>query len=394
MRYTILLVDNRQPVVSAFSEIVWGEDYALEICSSAPEAVSYIKEQPVHLVFLANQLADLDGIQLMHLIQQLPATSRLPLVMISDEQDYRKRIAQMLEGIDDYFMFPFEPLELLSRIQILLQEVYNPSVLQRRSAKGFSGNLVEMNLLDLLQTLELARKTGTIHLQRNLLEAQVFVQDGLVYDAKWVSLSGEDALFRLFTWTEGHFFVEFRPIERERKINISSQDLIFRGLKILEEWELIRAEFPTLSMVPQLTRALAAKDLKSDWQPIVPLIDGTKSLRYILEASALSEIQTLTVIRQMQHMGLIREAFPDLETELLLKSETEPSPKFDVDVNHLNRVLNHFYLEIIGKKQPNERIKRIYPQFESTLQGQEAERIQAAVPLDRIELQYLKRKLL
>ncbi len=394
MEYTILLIDNRPANIESFGKIKWGEEFSVEMCSSGKKGIAFLKEHPVHLVFIANLLPDMDINRFMDFKNQIERAEQIPVVVLSDEQDYKERIQHMLEGVDDYFFIPFVPEELETRARILLSEAYNIDNLVKQSAKGFSGNLSDMILLDLLQTLELGRKTGIINLQKNLKEALVFVQDGLVYDAELDSKFGEKALFSLFSWTDGHFFVEFRPIERERQIQLSPQELTARGKEILEEWDKIRSQFSNLNIKPQINKDFLENGIKPEWKQIVPLLDGSKSIKRILEYSPLSEVQTLSYIHQMQNQGFIRITLPDLEMDILSELRESSAGEYQIDSEKLNQTINSFIDGFMGKKKPDGRIKYIDPQSESGSTNDKNKKIPTKIMFEPVELQYIKQKLL
>lgn len=389
MEYKILLVDTRQSVLDSFNRIEWGDEFSINTCSSGQEAFSYLNEQFVHLIYIADQLADMDAVQFIHRKKQNSKIELIPIIVLSEEPDYKTRIQQMDEGADDYIFIPFDPQELRTKARIMLREIFNIAGFTQKTAKGFSGNLNEMNLLDLLQTLELGRKSGVIHLQRDSDEAFVYVQDGMVFDAEENAKFGEETLFRLFTWTEGRFHVEFQPVERERKIQLSSQELTVRGMKILEEWQTIRSEFPNLEMVPQFQRDIQLAEMKEDWKKIISIIDGSKSLKQILKSSLLSETETLTIIRDLQIQEYIQESSQDLEEELLILGDTGFNGKYQVDSDKLKKTINSFIETFVGKRQSKESNFNTNDRFSS-----KHDKLSSKIIFDKIELQYIKRKLL
>ncbi|HDL19484.1 MAG TPA: response regulator [Bacteroidetes bacterium] len=394
MDYTILLIDSRQEVIDIFNTIDWGEEFSVEVCASGQEGLSYLKEQPVHLIYLANQLSDMESEEFLVKKGQIHGSEKVPVIILSDEPNYKIRIQQMMEGTDDYFILPFNPRELEVRARILLREIYSITSIRRSAAKGFSGDLAEMNLLDLLQTLELGRKTGVVHLQRNLYEAKVHIVDGLVYDAEWDNQVGEEALFRLFTWTEGYFSVTFEPVNRDRQIRISAPELTMRGLKILEEWEKLRNDFPNFNMVPQMEQSFEEDDVKPDWHKIVSLIDGIRNLQRIIELSPVDEMQTLTFIRQMHIQGYLSENLLELEEELNLTSGMLPEQQSAIGADKLQGSINAYMEGFLGKRNAGEMMNYPDAKYQSGGTNGERGKIRPAPQFDKVELQYIKRKLL
>jgi len=393
MNYKLLLVDTRQEIIDSFGGIEWSDEFSLEICSSGQEAISYLKQHPAHLIFIANKLADMDGTQFVHHKNHIADAEQIPVFVLSDEENYKTRIQQILEGIDDYMLVPFDPNELETRARIILKEKYQVSKLQERSSKGFSGNLNEMNLLDLIQSLELGKKTGTIRLHRGMKEARIYIQDGLVFDAESDSKIGENALFDLFTWTEGYFFTEFAPINRERKIQISSEELIIRGMKILEEWETIQNEVPGLFAVPKMKTDIKDEDFGSAWDQIIKHIDGIKSLKRIIGYSPLNEIQILTQIVRMQEKGIleleVQEEFKEIDSEDFIFNDDS-----SIGEEKVKQSINFYVDGLLRKQKPNKQIEYLDSIDGSAQSDKNGEKIKSELIFDKVELQYIKRKLL
>jgi len=76
-------------------------------------------------------------------------------------------------GADDYITKPFDKAELLARIKVSLRRT-------ERYLKGertVEGNLSDISLTELLQTIELGNKTATITLPD--LDGEIVIEEGL-----------------------------------------------------------------------------------------------------------------------------------------------------------------------------------------------------------------------
>src|SRR4029079_17347946 len=77
--------------------------------------------------------------------------------------------------------------------------------------------------------------------------AAVYFRDGRVIGGEAGSLQGEDAVYRLLTWSEGEFEVVFRTVRRREVITMSSQALLVDGMRRLDEWAALLAALPPLT---------------------------------------------------------------------------------------------------------------------------------------------------
>ena len=216
----------------------------------------------------------------------------------------------------------------------------------------------------------------------------------MVYDAETDSKLGEEALFGLFCWTDGRFFVEFQPIERNRQIQLSAQEITVKGLKIYEEWKAVNSQFSNLNIIPQINKDFQENEIKPEWKQIVSLIDGSKSIKRILEFSPLSEIQTLSYILQMKNQGFIQVAMPDLMIDILSEPGNDSYDEYQIDSERLQQTINSFIDGFVGKKKPVERIKHLNPQLEFAATNGQNSKIVTKTLFEQVELQYIKQKLL
>ena len=77
-----------------------------------------LKDNPPDIVILDVMLPDIDGFTLCRKIREF---SRVPIVMLTARGDVMDRIVGLDSGADDYLPKPFEPRELLARIQAVLR---------------------------------------------------------------------------------------------------------------------------------------------------------------------------------------------------------------------------------------------------------------------------------
>jgi hypothetical protein len=122
------------------------------------------------------------------------------------------------------------------------------------------GSLSDMSVADLVQTLEMGKKSGALHVKsRRGLEAVCYFKDGRILDCELGGkVAGENAFYRLLNWQEGEFAIEFKPIEREERIPVSTQGLLMEGMRRIDEWGRIVEQLPSLDRVFEIDPAALA----------------------------------------------------------------------------------------------------------------------------------------
>ncbi|HLY72477.1 MAG TPA: response regulator, partial [Planctomycetota bacterium] len=80
--------------------------------------------------------------------------------------------------------------------------------LQPPPSAGLVGSLETMPIADLIQVLNICRKTGLLRLSRGTDLASLYFDDGEIRHATVGDQAGEDAFFRLMAWTDAAFAFE------------------------------------------------------------------------------------------------------------------------------------------------------------------------------------------
>jgi hypothetical protein len=97
------------------------------------------------------------------------------------------------------------------------------------------GNLSQMNVIDLMQSLEMGRKSCQLKLNNEGEKCEVFFVEGQVKHATYGSLSGDEAVFKVLRWTGGNFELNFEGKTDQETTKLNTQGLLMEGLRLLDE---------------------------------------------------------------------------------------------------------------------------------------------------------------
>ncbi len=112
----------------------------------------------------------------------------------------------------------------------------------------------------------------------------------------YMRLQIEEAVYYLFTWTSGTFNFEagVRPEREDFLVRISPEALLLEGARRVDEWSLIEKKIPSFDLifsVDQQHIAQSTPTLSAEQQRLLPLIDGTRDVRQLIEESGLVEFE-------------------------------------------------------------------------------------------------------
>lgn len=237
---------------------------------------------------------------------------------------------------------------------------------------ALKGNLRDFSTTQLLNLINLARKTGLLVVESKNGSAQVFFREGkLIYaayggqDGRLTSMlvrSGKltpaqankineqpearnnrelgalliqsghltqndivasvkayvlDVVYRLFSWTEGTFRFEssqLPPEDRTIQVRVDLENVIMEGSRRIKEIERLREELPDLDVALRFTDRPDARlrniNLSVDEWRVVSFINPKNSIRQIAQASNMSEFQIRKIVYGMLQAGLVEVVTP------------------------------------------------------------------------------------
>lgn len=127
---------------------------------------------------------------------------------------------------------------------------------------------------------------------------------------KQIRLQIEEAVYFLFTWTQGtfNFEADIRPEEQDFLVLINPESLLLEGARRVDEWSLIEKKIPSFDIVFDIDlRRLdeSAAKLTQEQQVLLPLIDGRRDVFAIIEDSGLVEFQVGKALYGLSTAGFL-----------------------------------------------------------------------------------------
>lgn len=114
----ILLIDDDQRLGDLLSEYFQPFKMHLDHAVCPSEGLSKLKSVEFDLIILDIMLPEMDGFELCKAIRK---SSDIPIIMLTARGEVTDRIVGIEIGADDYLPKPFEPRELVVRIQNILK---------------------------------------------------------------------------------------------------------------------------------------------------------------------------------------------------------------------------------------------------------------------------------
>src|SRR5512145_2170816 len=118
LRKTLLIIDDDERLCSLLATYLSRHGYELLSATNGATGLRLIKDRNPRLVILDLMLPGRDGFEICRDIRK---QSRIPVIMLTARGDITDRVVGLELGADDYLPKPFEPRELVARIQSILR---------------------------------------------------------------------------------------------------------------------------------------------------------------------------------------------------------------------------------------------------------------------------------
>jgi DNA-binding NarL/FixJ family response regulator len=167
----VLVVDD-DPVVVELVQFALADAGHASCCAfSGVEAISLVACDPISAAVLDVNLPDRSGYEVCREIRRIYGTG-LPIVFISgDRKEAYDRVGGLLLGADDYLVKPFDPRELVMRLDTLIRRaraVPGERPLTPRELEVLTLLAEGMTQTEIADRLEITSKTVATHIERIL----------------------------------------------------------------------------------------------------------------------------------------------------------------------------------------------------------------------------------
>ncbi len=111
--YNILVCDDDKEIVNAIAIYLSKEGYNILKAYNGKEALKLIANNEIHLIILDIMMPEMDG---MEVANEVRKTQSIPILMLSAKSEDYDKVAGLNNGADDYVTKPFNPIELIARV--------------------------------------------------------------------------------------------------------------------------------------------------------------------------------------------------------------------------------------------------------------------------------------
>ena len=130
--YNILVVDDDKEIVGAIEIYLKKEGYNIIKAYNGNEALEKVKENEIHLIILDIMMPEKDGLET---LEELRKDKSIPVILLSAKSEDYDKIGGLNQGADDYITKPFNPLELIARVNSQIRRYVSLGAMEKKDNK-------------------------------------------------------------------------------------------------------------------------------------------------------------------------------------------------------------------------------------------------------------------
>ncbi|MCI8333420.1 MAG: response regulator transcription factor [Lachnospiraceae bacterium] len=116
----ILVVDDEKPICDLIDINLSAAGYDCKTVQDGLAAIELIEREDFDLILLDIMLPGADGFDIMEYIRPL----KVPVIFITAKNNVRDKIKGLKLGAEDYLVKPFDVLELMARVEVVLRRYH------------------------------------------------------------------------------------------------------------------------------------------------------------------------------------------------------------------------------------------------------------------------------
>lgn len=188
----ILVVDDEPDALEVLEFNLKNAGYDVTTADDGDTALKKARQQLPDLILLDLMLPEVDGLEVCKLLRRDPATSAIPIIMVTAKAAEIDRVVGLELGADDYVTKPFSPRELILRVRNLLKrrtdtEDEKPQKMQfgdlvidiPRHLVSVSGSRIDLTATEFKLLIVLSQRRGRVQSRETLLR-DVWEYDNLI----------------------------------------------------------------------------------------------------------------------------------------------------------------------------------------------------------------------
>jgi CheY-like chemotaxis protein len=221
----VLVVDDEETLTWSMTKTLDKDKgrYELIITNKGTDALQVLGKTPIDVVVTDIRMPDINGLDLLSWIREKYPSTKVIIMTAYGSPEVQKEATR--RGSYYYIEKPFEISDLRTLILRALEE----------KRGGFVGQVVDLQLIDIIQMACLGRLTMSLAISKGDEEGLIYFKNGEIAHAEAGDLEGKDALYTILEWNEGRFNSQMGISAPKETINERWEHLLLEGMRKRDE---------------------------------------------------------------------------------------------------------------------------------------------------------------
>ncbi|MBO4699752.1 response regulator [bacterium] len=260
----ILVVDSDEQVASILSVKLKHSGFEAATTGDSSDALSIIPQFKPDIIVSEMIFPKMSGIDFMKRVKMNPGMMHIPFVFLSSSRDVENKILALDMGAAAVLAKPLFINDLLENIKRILgdYELKNSSVAEDDAP---AGDISDISVLNILSIMLENQSSGEVEFSSSSdKKGVIFCDCGNVVRAETSDSENRDGmeeLYKILSWSDGTFSVNYGDINVERNICIPQKKIIEKAAGWFREYSQILHSLPPVDTIVYLDFAKFVENL-------------------------------------------------------------------------------------------------------------------------------------
>lgn len=309
----ILIVDDDKSMLALLENGLQKGGYETIKAESGDAAIEILKSFTPELIIADVMMPGMNGYELCRKIRA-SGFNEIPFIFCSSLGKPNERIRGLWIGADDYVVKPVNLVELLLKVEKLIEKSDKFRRLAEKAKSDgsndiMSGNIQSIKPPELLQILTLI---GLPHLRFHLERAdgtkgELFIEKNMLLHASFGACEGMKALCRIVSSKEGRYSVDSKKWEQPPKMKGHIEEMLFEAAVQNDEFNLLYGQLKESGSSLKIAQPPDVSNFTSSPHAatVIEIAGRESDLDRTIESSPLPDIETVKVIMEAIATGAV-----------------------------------------------------------------------------------------
>ncbi|PJC48782.1 MAG: hypothetical protein CO035_01650 [Candidatus Omnitrophica bacterium CG_4_9_14_0_2_um_filter_42_8] len=120
-RKKVLLAEHEAGIAEIIQYLIKSWDYDIVTIAKGSAVLDAVRREQPDIIIIDWGLPDMDGLKVSKVLKEDFLTAHIPIIVLIDKKQIRKKMLEIEQGVDDYIANPPDPIDLEVRMELALR---------------------------------------------------------------------------------------------------------------------------------------------------------------------------------------------------------------------------------------------------------------------------------